>query len=380
MGSNLEQIRRVCTARLGQACAQVRLASTRASMAVEIGHDTIQLSDEQRSQIASSSAMSQVIALAQVAAKNPDGLPPIRAANLACEFFEANGMAYRLLERDAMDSSPSNGGTIPSHIALWTAPSIDTTSSPLGTDSLIGVDRAGLIDAATRFYLSGLRCVWFEKMLVEALVAAETFATALELKRNPTSWLGSGNFFRHLVWNWAYESSKGRSPRFEFTVSIANGAVGFLKLIFIAGLGLYSAHRLEESHTISGWAGLIVAGWVGLNMLGSFLTKRIVAWSRNRTQAAFAHLNASPLIATMRAMLQAYSAVSAVTTSPALAKSLITEAAIQGARFDPIIVSFLDRAIENREFAWSSLRATGASDVEDEPDDTEFGSLDAEIG
>jgi hypothetical protein len=340
--------RDAATLRIARDCMRIRLSDSRNALEVVTTFgDDIEVPPSHKNTIASTNAVKQVLALTKLGATSGGVRKAKEAFDIACEFFEANGTAYRALERGAEWAAAGqkkrhvgNGGEVPSYLDLWLTPSIPLTASALGAQSLIGVDRERLLLSARRFYLSGLRCPWFEKMLVEALIGAELFATVQESRKNPTVW-GQTGLTRVLLWAWSYERTKGKSGYTEYLNYAMNLAIGFAKLIAVAGLAWFALAQLEEDKWITGYAGIAIAGWAAANMLGRFVVSRIVSWAKPPGSQLIGAFRASPIGQALFAMTNAYSSVSAPTICPQLASASLAEATRHGAALDPIAAAFL---------------------------------------
>ena len=118
-----------------------------------------------------------------------------RAGSCAVEFIRVNGTIYRARASQAASDKKKKGKsaspiTVPTFLTMWSAPRIRADQEMDGPNSLEALDREGLVEVCTQFYLSGVKCSWFEKMLVEALVGAEAVfhAEVEQDKPLPTYW------------------------------------------------------------------------------------------------------------------------------------------------------------------------------------------------
>jgi hypothetical protein len=370
----MEQLRKQAIEHIAVACLNVRLADTRQTLSYSYAWES-EVRPEHIKRLEPTLAIQQITNLATIASTGGDWRKAAEVVAIACDFFECNGMAYRQLELEDSRSSdkawlPSNGGKIPGALELWRPPAISLQATPLGSDSLIGVDRERLISAATRFYYSGVRCDWFEKMLVEALLAAETFATVLESRKNPALWLGRLALGRLMLWTWSFEWTKGKTPHHEYTVLLAGYAISLLKLAAVLGLGWYSSELYDEGRWILGGLGVTLAAWFAINMVGRFVARRIVDWSTHPAKMVMSNVSSAPIWSVLKAMQSAYETARFAHMNPALTKAIFSEAVSLGAAFDPIAGSFLDRAASEGKHAWSSY--LGMRGVEQESYERSF--------
>jgi hypothetical protein len=121
-----------------------------------------------------------------------------RAGSCAVEFIRVNGTIYRARASQAASDKKKKGKsaspiTVPTFLTIWSAPRICADQEMDGPNSLEALDREGLVEVCTQFYLSGVKCGWFEKMLVEALVGAEAYATLKLSKTSPSNLLASSS-------------------------------------------------------------------------------------------------------------------------------------------------------------------------------------------
>jgi len=314
---------------------------------------------EHEKAIASSIAGRQLSLLAKLATASGGAARAAHVIGIACDFFQANGTAYRLLEADRdtrriMKQSEPAGAVLPKSPQLWVCPSINFQSSALGRDSMIGVDRDNLVAAANRFFATGIRCQWFEKMLVEAVLGAETFATVQESRRNPALWYGYPGFARSIYWAWAYEVSRGKSPKLELIIWAGSFLFGVLKIGAILALAWYSYSRIENDQVISGLLGLGIAALAAINVIGRYVTQRIVHWTRPALERAIATMSALPAGSALMKMIRTFRVAAVPSMSLALVRSQILDATASDVMFDSIALALVERGIANGEHLWNS--------------------------
>jgi hypothetical protein len=92
----------------------------------------------------------------------------------------------------------------------------------------------------------------------------------------------------------------------------------------------------------------------------------IVRWSKALPIQSTAELLSTPFGNALSALLAAYQSVSTNVTSTTAARYALLSAISKGAAIDHIAVAFLDRAIDNKEFAWSREGAVRVAELDDE--------------
>jgi hypothetical protein len=163
-----------------------------------------------------------------------------QVVSFAVRFLRDSGMIYRLrvmsLERDAtnkrekkkirvcLDNMPA---IFPSDIGLWGLPQIEFGSRGDGWNSME-------CECATDFYRTGIRCVWAEKMLLEALVCAGLYDTIKYAKINPHAWTGRIELGMETVCQWAYHRTRGEDPKYSILIRRGRAALSIAKIIVLA--------------------------------------------------------------------------------------------------------------------------------------------------
>src|SRR5688572_2513416 len=93
----IERIRRRALRRIAAACLAIDLTRTRATMQLRTRGDDIQVLPEHEKAIGLSIAGRQLSTLASLAMARGGTASVAHIVGIACDFFEANGTAYRLL-------------------------------------------------------------------------------------------------------------------------------------------------------------------------------------------------------------------------------------------------------------------------------------------
>jgi len=323
-----------------------------------------ELSPEQIRSIAQTGAGNMVEYLIQDTFKQ-GGHIAYNAASCAVEFIRANGIIYRTRAKQAEDSArkkaakPTTPSAVPGYLGMWVAPSIRADQEMDGWNSLEALDRSSLVDVCTQFYRSGARCNWFEKMLVESLVGAETYATLKASKTEPSRWSGQVQFLRTLVASWAFGKSKG-GAMYQVYMLVGNAAITVGKFAVFAAFCWWAYSKYELNANWQSVVGLAVLALVALGWLGRHITQHIVRWSRPiPAQAATATLLSTPFGSALSALFEAYAAVSGDATSITAARDAVRAAISKGGAIDHIALAFLDRAHEGKEIVWMRSGGSG---------------------
>jgi len=334
----------------------VKFAETRQRQQLELNLNEIELTPEQVRQVAKSSAHHQLMRLATEVYEPGKGLIQVgKALSAASRFFQSNGMAYRLLEGEqAATAEGRKKGAILvrneaalTRLTLWRTPMLGDSTGVLGTESMLCADRDGLRDAAGIYFNSGVRCQWFEKMLLQAMVAAEVHSTTLEFRSNPVFKHGPSGLWRVFLWAWVFDKSRGESPKHELLLWIGEALTNLVIFAAVGALAWYSLLRLDTDEALWGFLGLLVCGWIAVNWAGRFITRRIVAWATPPNK-----LNLTGLAGIAWNLTAARSVILAPTLSLQLARETLDRCAAVGVMFDQMAYCLLDRAIAAGEYVW----------------------------
>jgi hypothetical protein len=292
-----------------------------------------------------------------------------QAASCAVEFIRANGIIYRARATQAASQKKSGKLekpiVVPNHLPMWVAPSIGGNQEMDGMNSLEMVDRDQLVDICTQFFRSGVRCKWFEKMLVESLVGAEAYATLKVSKTEPSRWTGQAQFLRTMMATSAFDKSKG-GAMYHLYMQFGNIALIAGQFAVFSGLCWWAYSKYQLNSDWRSVIGLVVLALVGFGWVGRYVTQLIVRWSRPfPTQTAAASLLSTPFGSALIALLQAYKAVSADATSITAAGDSIRAAMARDGAIDHIALAFLDRAQERKEFVWMRSGSGNLAELDD---------------
>jgi hypothetical protein len=292
------------------------------------------------------------------------------SAGCAVEFLRVTGTIFRARQNYMLGTkpAPSSPPIFPSHVPLWVTPAITISVEPAGWNCLEGLDRADLVGVCAQFFETKIRCSWFEKMMVEALVGAEAYATVKASKMQPSLWSGTMQFGRTLLATWAYSRSKG-GAMYAVYMTAGNFALGVIGLAFYGWLVWQAYLKYEANADLETIGALVVLGLFGAGWAGRWLTRLVVRWSRPPGPAAAGmELLSTPFGAALGALLTAYQAVSAEMISTTAAAEAIRSAMLKGAAIDPVALAFLERAASCGEFVWgtSSMQGYARLDGEEE--------------
>lgn len=280
---------------MAQALISIRFADTRKRRVLVSSNDSVDLTPEQSKQITKAIAHQQLHEIALTAFEQGGELSKVRAVLSAAQnFYSASGMAYRQLEIIQYSTVSQHKRDAPlirneqalDSLNLWLPCAVSGNEGNLGRNSMLCADRDMLREAAAEYYQTGLRCSWFEKMLLEALVAAESWATIQEVKRNPVLSLGKFGLTRSFLWSWVYETTGGKSPQHELLIGVVNLALGLLAAIALGCLAWISAEKLETDEALWGYVGLLFCGWILLNWIGKFVVQMVLRWATPPTAAS----------------------------------------------------------------------------------------------
>jgi hypothetical protein len=319
--------------------------------------------EEQIEEISTSTAGQAIRSLAESAYSQDGGSAAYRAASCAVEFVRANGIIYRARDVDSQRNRPRQRKvTIPSHLPMWLAPSIGTNDRAMGWASLEGLDRDALVSVCVQFYRTGVRCDWFEKMLVEALVGAEAYATVKTGMTTPQAWTGQPEILRTMLLTWLFGITRGGAAQ-VFCAALVNLVLWVGK---VATLGLLAWITYSKDPRLEKWQSVVFLGALGLiaaRWIGRYFTRLVVRWSKpfpNSNDGAFA----TDFGQALSALLHAYHSVCSDMTSTTAARDAMRFALSKGAGIDQVALAFLDRAVANKEFVWTRTDAISYSDVD----------------
>jgi len=332
---------------------------------------------EQIKTIAGSFAGTQIGSLVATAYSQAGSPAAHAAASCAVKFIKATGVIYRARARQIASrkyaKKPESGPVVfPSHLPLWLPPSLD--GDVFGGDSLEGLDRESLLEVCGEFYQSGIRCPWFEKMLVEALVGAEAYGTLKASKTNPSLWTGRAQFIQAMIMSWAFSRSKGGSMYLLY-LTAGNLVLWAIKIAIFAVIAWNVYSRYDRTHDWQSTIGVIVIGLVAIGWVGRYLTRLIVRWSRPSPMRAGVEVLSTPFGKALTALLETYKMVTADTASTSAARQGLLSAMHDGAVIDQIALAYLDRAIEAKEFIWTRAGLSREYyELDDEVDEVPVGT------
>jgi hypothetical protein len=291
-----------------------------------------------------------------------------QALAIAVNFYNASGMPFRQLESLALYSAPDRTLGIPKdknsealrHLCLWTPAIVTNTSPRFGPHSMLGANRENLRTVASSWLDLNVRVPWFEKMLVEALLAAEAFATVQEFRKNPIFTLGKQGLVRSIVWETIYDRTGGQHP-YELLHILARTILFVLGATLLIAAAAYSTHLVDSDHVVSGYAGLAVTAWIGVNWAGRFITQRIAKWAkplRLSGSGDVTHLSVEVVSLSARA------------TEPDVSlhdlRDALCRAAALGCVHDQVARSLIERAIQAGEVRWKQYSYVPIARFEDD--------------
>lgn len=268
---------------------------------------------------------------------------------LVVRFYAANGMRQRFPRRRR-----TNDETEIQYLAnlrLWRSPALVADGGREGPNSLQNAHKDELLAVASEFFDTRCRCIWFERMLVEAIVATEVYTLREEWRSNP--FLSTGR--QTIVWtalvSFAYESSKGISPRYDIYLWFAWLVYVLCRVALIAGLGIAAVYLVDKGQEIWGYLTGIAAAILAMNLIGQYVVRKIAWWAAvARGDAATARGDTAGLL---QRALSAHFQVSQVNMNPHLVREMLTACVSRGLGIDPIVFSYLDRAIASGEARWA---------------------------
>jgi hypothetical protein len=216
------------------------------------------------------------------------------------------------------------------------------------------VERSELVECATEFFRTGIRCQWFEKMLLEALVCAEWYATIKQAKTTPSAWTGRAGLTLHMLCGWAYQKSRGEDPKYAMLMLAGRAVLSLVKLGVLVALawGAVAAWRRDNTWLNLTWLFAIGAPVAGI--AGRWFVQLIVGWSRPQTQdATVTFLQGSRFGRALTSLAEVYQVITASSMSTSLARQTVLKSYELGGGLDQIIVAYLDRALAAHEYEWS---------------------------
>jgi len=326
---------------------------------------------EQVEQISKSSLGNQVKGLITAVARKYGIKEANGTAAAACAFFRASGMIYRCRARheyaERLTSKKkgiaARGTVLPPRLVLWEPPAFSRSGiiiTEFGWNSLECLDRDGLIGVAVDFFALGIRCTWFEKMIVESLVAAETYATLLLVQRQLL--IGSnesGKFLQPWFYDWITAKTKADHPAL-YPMAIGVGMYGWRIVRFLACVALawwaYSKHEERPQDWLPiVWT--VLFGLIVIGKLARWLLQKIVGWAREDSPLQILQDSASGKLG--MSLLTAHFTATARDMAPSAVKQAIFNALRRDALIDPIAVAYLDRAAAANEHLWTDFRGYG---------------------
>jgi len=236
-------------------------------------------------------------------------------------------------------------------LSLWITPSIKAgyVASIGSRWPILTAPESDLGGIVAGYFRTSVRCPWFEKMLLEALVTTETFKMAERFKEDAYLTYGPTNW-RWFMWKLIYHWTQGKSPVYYYS---AIEATRFLTNLFVlaalATLAWYSADALDGDYALWGYLGLLASGLLALNWLGRFITRRVVGWAAPESDFTPS--------GTARALREMYSACQFV-TDPQMSLHVVRDTLLRcnanRAAFDQITQGLVERAINDGETMWFS--------------------------
>ena len=328
------------------------------------------LTPEQMEELKSTTAYRQLTELATVARQSGSGRYVETVLELAYEFYRASRMAARLLEHELnrlefLDSHERAMGrahlgkqkiakafrneTALYSLNLWISPTITSGEASIGSRwPLLTAPESNLRDVVAKYFRTGVRCPWFEKILLEALVTTKTFEMAQRVKEDadltdgPTTW-------RRFMWKLIYHRTQGKSPLYEIAIGATSILTSLFALAAIAAVAWYSADALDGDYALWGYLGLLACGLVALNWVGRLVTRRVVGWATS--EADFTPRG------TARTLREMYSACRIVTDhqmSLHILRDTLLRCNANRVTFEQITQGLVERAINSGETMWFS--------------------------
>lgn len=282
---------------------------------------------------------------------NPNGVSGDYLMALAVRFFAANGMRERFPRRMKNGQLQSQTDYLRS-LRLWVSPSLGPTTGLGGPNSLDKVDKTALQEVAAEFFNTDCRCIWFERMLVDSIVAAEAYSFSEELRSNPYLATGKQSFVWLMLVSTAYQSSKGASPRYEVYLWLASLLYFVVKVAVAIAVGLYSAYLFDTDRAVGGFLSGAVAAIMGVNIVGQFVVGKIVRWAKAASGDALGFASGYKLDRLAQAARAVHAQIAHENMNPLLVRELLTRCVAHGLVVNPIVFGFLDRAIASGEYRW----------------------------
>lgn len=326
------------------------------------------LTPDQIKELERSKAHRQLTELAAAAGEAGGGWYVDAVLELAYEFYSSSRVAARLLEHelnrleyeDNVERTMGRAHLGKQKIArgfrnenalyslnLWITLSMTSAGASVGSRwPLLTAPGSDLPDIVAQYFRTGVRCPWFEKMLLEALVTTKTLEMAQRFKKDadltygPTTW-------RWFMWKVIYHRTQGKSPMYEIAIGATNILTSLFVLAAIAALAWYSRDALDGAYALWGYLGLLACGMMALNWVGRFVTRRVFRW-------ATAETDFTPR-GTARTLGQMYSACRVVTErqmSLHIVRDTLLRCNANRAAFSQITQGLVERAINNGETMW----------------------------
>jgi hypothetical protein len=276
--------------------------------------------------------------------------------SLAVRFYAANGMTHRFPRKklQVMKGTPTfeEESQFLRRLQLWKPPNLIGAGKE-GENSLRHVDQRELATIAQEFFRTQVRCAWFEKMLVQSLIGAETYAFGESLKSEPRL-SGNNSMLWAILVGFVYDRSKGASPKYEIYMWCARMASSVFTLLAILGFGWYALHLVDTDRPIRGYLLATVTAMAAAKLFGRYLILLIVRWVNSVSGDTIHAMRGFQMIRLGSDALTLYSHVCHDNMNPKYARDLLASCIERSFVVDPILFAFLDRAVCAAEFRWAS--------------------------
>jgi hypothetical protein len=216
-----------------------------------------------------------------------------------------------------------------------------------GTESREGcedVEKHALSEIALEYLKHDARSGEFDRLLVDALVARETYSFGEEIKKTPSRFEGKRSF--NSLWRdveeWKlYDDAKGDLEKLFWLRLKERAKISGAKLLFLVGLPI--------AGIVVGLLPMVCAAFLAL-VVSFYLVRgslRIISRLFWREQTG-----TQKLTQLFGKMVTAYNEIQGPATSPTRCREALAKVADDGAAWDPSVFAILDGAIQRSAGRW----------------------------
>ena len=151
---------------------------------------------------------------------------------------------------------------------------------------------------------------------------------------------------------WAYSKSRGGNPLHTMLITWGRLGIGAAKLVLFGLIAWFAVTKYQENENLMHLLAVIVVAAAGLNWLAKSTVRHVLSWAQSPGHQRKMLFQDNHFGRALAALAESYQTVSAPSMSVTLARESLLRGHGVGAAVDQIVVAFLDRALEAREFMW----------------------------